>query len=131
MVSVLGAIAPFADLQKLFLSEIMIEEHVYLGHDNTTDLILKADDVAQDLSAVTKITASFDGTLIESEDNESGLIMWNKTGYDTGEIRLNIGDQALTVGSYVVPIVVYDPTNAIGIVWDKILFTVHAEVEAS
>jgi len=109
----------------------MIEEHIYLGHDNTIDLLLKANDVAQDLSAVTKITASFDGTLIESEDNESGYIMWNKTGYDTGEIRLNIGDQDLTVGSYVVPIVVYDPTNDTGIVWDKILFTVHAEVEAS
>ena len=107
------------------------EEHVYLGHDNTIDLTLKADDVAQDLSAVTKITATFDDTLVESTDNESGAITWAVSGYDTGEIRLALGDQTISAGTYSVPIITYDATNDDGIVWDTILITVHAEVEAS
>ena len=108
----------------------ILEEHVYLGHDNTIDLILKADDVAVDLTAVTKITATFDDTLIESEDNENGAITWAVSGYDTGEIRMALGDQALTAGSYFVPIITYDSGNLTGIVWATILIIVHAEVEA-
>lgn len=110
----------------------MATEYIYYGHDNTIDLILKADGTAQDLSSVTKITASFNDTLIESDDNENGVITWDKTGYDTGEIRLALGGSTITAGSYpAVPIIVYDPTNEDGIVWDEIFITVYAEVEAS
>ena len=42
----------------------IVEENVYLGHDNTIDLILNADDVAVYLTGFTKITATFFDTLI-------------------------------------------------------------------
>ena len=106
-------------------------EYIYLGHDNTIDLILKADGTAQDLSGVTKITATFGSTLIESTDKASGLITWDQSGYDTGEIRLDLGQQSLTADTYTVPIVVYDATYTNGVVWEDIRIVVKPEVEAS
>jgi len=109
----------------------MATEIVYLEHDNTIDLLLKADGTAQDLSGVTKITATFGDTLIESTDAANGAITWNQAGYDTGEIRLSLGDQNVSAGGYGVPIIVYDATNTNGIVWDTITIIVKADVEGS
>jgi len=109
----------------------MPNEYAYLGHDNTIDLILKSDGTAQDLSAVTKITATFGSTLVESTDKASGLITWDQSGYDIGEIRLDLGQQSLTADTYTVPIVVYDATYTNGVVWGEIIVVVRSEVEAS
>jgi len=109
----------------------MTTEITWLGHDNTIDLILKANGVAQDLSDVTKITATFDDATIESTDHAGGAILWNNDGYDTGEIRLDLGGQSIDPGGYDVPIVVYDPSNTNGVVWGKVHVAVKAEVEAS
>ena len=108
----------------------MDAEYVWLGHDNTIDLILKTDGTATDLASVTKITATFDDTLISNTSASSGTITWS--GYDTGEIRLALGGATITAGSYKVPIVVYDPANATGVVWgNPIPIVVKAEVEAT
>ena len=110
----------------------MAEEIVYLGHDNTLDLCLKADGAAQDLSAATKITASIDGTLISSTDKAAGVITWDQSGYDTGEIRLDLGEQSLNAGQHRMVIVVYDAGNTNGVVWGKgIDIRVREDVEAS
>jgi len=109
----------------------MTTEIVWLSHDNTIDLLLKADDVVQDLSSVTKITATFRTTTITSIDHAVGAILWNNVGYDTGEIRLDLGGESIAPGGYDVPIVVYDPSNADGIVWGAIHVVVKTEVEAS
>lgn len=106
-------------------------EYVYLGHDNTIDLILKADGEAQDLSSVTKITATFDDLLIESSDSENGPITWAVAGYATGEIRLDLGAESIPAGRYSVVIVVYDPSHSEGIVWGRVIIVVYPEVEAS
>jgi hypothetical protein len=95
----------------------MKTETVFLGRDNSVDLLLKADGVAADLSSVTKITASFKGTLISSENSTAGVIRWGGAGFDTGEIQLHLGGQSIPVGKYSVPIVVYDAANANGIQW--------------
>ena len=109
----------------------MATEIVYLGHDNTIDLLLKADGTAQDLSGVTKITATFGDTLIESTNAANGPITWAQSGYETGEIRLALGDQEISPGGYNVPIVVYDAVNTDGIVWGTVTVIVKAEVEGS
>jgi len=106
-------------------------EIIYLGHDNTINLVLKADGAAQDLSSVTKITASFGDTLVESEDAAAGAITWAQDGYDTGEIRLDLGGQSITAGKYHVPIVIYDAQNTNGVVWGHIYAEVKPEIEAS
>ena len=107
-------------------------EVIYLGHDNSIDLLLKADDAAVDLSSVTKITATFGDLLVESTDKAAGVITWDQSGYDTGEIRLAVGGVAdMPTGKRDVPIVVYDATNTDGIVWGEVNFSVLAEVEGS
>jgi len=109
----------------------MSEEKIYLSHANSVNRELTSNGVAQDLASVTKITATFGDVTIESIDNENGVITWAKTEYDTGEIRLKLGEEAIAAGTYLVYIVIYDTSNPTGIVWDKIKITVLPEVEAS
>lgn len=107
----------------------MRTEIVYLGHDNSIDLILKADDAAVDLASVTDMSLTLGTTLIESDNGDSDPIRWAKVGYDTGEIRLFLGGETITAGNYQAPLVVYDPTNVDGVVWGLIPIVVYAEVE--
>lgn len=109
----------------------MESEVLYLGHDNTIDLLLKADGVAVDLSSVNQITASFNSKLISSTDAAAGLITWAQDGYDTGEIRIAVGGQAIPAGKYNVPIIVYDAANTNGIHWGYVPFEVIADDEAA
>lgn len=102
-----------------------MEEHVYPGRDNTIDLVLKADGEATNLDSVTKITALIGDTLIESEDHEAGPIMWGNAGYETGEIRLDLGDQGIAAGRYAASITVYDVENTNGIFWGYVTIVVH------
>lgn len=95
----------------------MDTEYVYLGRSNSIDLLLKADGVAADLSSVTKITASFNGTLVSSTNSTAGTIRWSGVGFVTGEIRLLLGTESIPTGKYSVPIIVYDPANTTGIQW--------------
>ena len=106
-----------------------MSEIVFLAHDNTIDLLLKADGTAQDLSAVTKITATFGSTTITSTDKAAGAIKWDQSGYDTGEIRLDLGGESITAGSYYTAIVVYDATNTNGVVWGYVTVEVKVDVE--
>ncbi len=110
----------------------MTTEIVYLSHDNINRLILRESGVGQDLSAVTKITATFRDILISSTDKAVGVITWDQVGYVDGEIRLDLGGQAIPSGTYDdVYIVVYDAVNTNGIVWESFPAEVMAEVEAS
>jgi len=92
----------------------MTTEVTYLGHDNTIDLLLKADDIAQDLSSVTRMTLEVDSVTINSAISGSAFD-WN-TGV-TGKLILALGDESLIAGEYRATLTVYDPTNTDGIVW--------------
>jgi hypothetical protein len=114
----------------------MTTEIVWLGHDNTIDLLLKAEDangdqVAQDLSSVNKITASFGSKLISSTEKAAGLITWDQAGYDIGEIRIDVGGETIAAAGYDVPIITYDADNPDGIVWGEVSMLVKDDVEAS
>ena len=92
----------------------MTTENVYNGHDNTIDLLLKADGAAQDLSSVTRMTLEVDSVTIDSAISGSAFD-WD-TG-TTGKIILALGGESLTAGAYRATLTVYDPTNTDGIVW--------------
>jgi hypothetical protein len=109
----------------------MTTEIVWLGHDNTIDLLLKANGIAQDLSAVTKITATFGTVTITSTDKAAGVITWDQAGYDTGEIRMDLGGEAINARGYIIHIVVYDPSNTNGIVWGTVQAVVKVKFDAS
>lgn len=106
-----------------------MSEIVYLTHNNTIDLLLKSDGVAQPLPSVTKITATFGSTTISSTNKITGAIKWDNAEYDTGEIRLALGGQSIAAGDYYVPIVVYDAVNTLGVVWGYISVEVKADVD--
>ena len=98
-------------------------ETVYLGRDNSIDLILQANGAVADLSPVTRIDLKIKTTTISSTDPAAGPVKWCQPGYATGEIRLFLGNVAgLTAAKTSVPcyIVVYDPLNPDGIVWGQI-----------
>lgn len=106
-------------------------ETVYLGHDNSIDVLLKADGVAQDLSGVTKMTLTFGTKKVESTNQTNDPILWNKGGYQTGEVRFFLGGVSITPKTYHAPLIVYDVDNDDGIVWGYFDVVVVAEVEAA
>ncbi len=109
----------------------MKTEIVYLGHDNRIDLILKADGVAVNLGSVTTMTISFGRKLIESINGSTDPILWAKAGYATGEVRLVLGAQEISPGTYYAPLIVYDAGNPNGIVWGIIPISIMTEAEAT
>jgi hypothetical protein len=106
-------------------------EIVYLGHDNTIDFILKASSIAQSLGSVTQMTITIGSTLVANSSAASGAITWSGAGYDTGEIRIKLGDQSVSAGDYNAPLVVYDAANTDGIVWGYIPVVIKADPEAA
>jgi hypothetical protein len=92
----------------------MTTEVVYLGRDNTVDLLLKADGSAQDLSGVTRMVLVVGETEIDS-DLSPDAFDWD-TG-TTGKVVLALGDESLSEGTYTAWLVVYDASNPDGIVW--------------
>ena len=94
-------------------------ERIYLGRDNTINLLLKADGVAQDLTNVTQIDVVIDDKTTSSTNQVTDLIRWVQTGYETGEIRLSFGTVALSASTVQKPayVIVYDISHDDGIVW--------------
>lgn len=109
----------------------MDTEVIYLGHDNRVDLILKASSSAASLAGVTKITMTFDSTLITGSSASSGVITWQGSGYATGEVRAALGAQSIEPSRYDVPVIVYDSVNTTGLVWDIVPIRVRPEVEGT
>lgn len=99
----------------------MVYEIVHLGHDNTIDLKLLADGVAQDITNTTRMTLSFDTTLIDS-DVHSGVFDWTD---GDGKLYLTLGAQTISAGTYESELIVYDAVNTDGIVWD--VFTIRVD----
>ena len=98
------------------------EELIWLGRDNTIDLVLYSNASAVDLSAVTEMRLSLKNTtvIITSTDNVAGIIRWGSTSWGTGEMRIVAGGStSLTPGRYTGTLVVFDPSNSSGVVWDN------------
>lgn len=91
-------------------------ERVYLDRDNTIDLVLMADGVAADLSAVTRMTIAFGDTDVDSATAAS-VFDWSG---GSGLLTLQLGGQEIAVGRYDARLVVYDASHANGLVWGDI-----------
>lgn len=98
----------------------MALEYLYLGRDNSIDLILNlegspvADDV---MDEITRMTLSFNGLVVESTNQPGDPIRWRQVDYDTGEFRLFLQDENIPVGRYKVPVIVYFPDAPDGFTW--------------
>lgn len=118
----------------------METEVVYLGHNNTIDLQLKASSTAVNLASVSKITLTFGDTLVENSSASSGAITWAGASYSTGEVRIKVGSlmssssastYLLSPGHYDATLVVYDASHSSGLIWAKVPIHVKADPEAS
>lgn len=104
-----------------------VTETVYLNRDNTVDLLLKADGVAQDLSSVTRMILKEENGVWSIDSQTYGSAFnWNPgtTGKVILDLAAALADQSVTTGSNVVRLVVYDPSNTDGIVWDTFVLIV-------
>lgn len=105
----------------------MDTEILYLGHDNSIDVILKSDSSAVDTSGFTRMTISIGSVALESTNADDGMIRWNKAGYDVGEVRLYLGNSSrLDKGQEQASLVVYNATATNGIVWGEIPLIIKA-----
>lgn len=93
----------------------MTVEKQYIDRDNVIDLLLKADDVAQDLSSVTKVDLIVGDTTVSDSTAGSFPIKWT-TG-TTGKIQFQLGDESIPAGRYAARLIVYDATYPDGLVW--------------
>lgn len=110
----------------------MTPEIVYLGHDNSNDLILKADGVEVSLSGVTSMTLTIGTKKISSTNQLTDPILWTKSGYSKGEVHLLLGHQSFVPKNYrTCPLVIYDSSYEDGLVWGNIHLDVRAEVEGT
>jgi len=96
------------------------KEIIHIGRDNSIDFVLYADSTTQDLSAVTEMRLRVGNVIVTSTDSAAGDIRWSGAGYGTGEVRIFAGSTALglSTGFFECALVVYDPTNTNGVVWD-------------
>jgi len=100
-------------------------EYIFLGLENENKLILKADGVAADLGTVIKMELQFQGSIKVSSDNlEDDPIKWAQTGYETGEVRMTLGQQSIPEGIIEAFLIIYDPINDNGLYWGTIRFVV-------
>ncbi len=98
----------------------MIVETVYLGRDNTIDLLLKDEKGPVDLADVTKVDLVLSDTVTVSDSVPTDYpIQWSGTGA-TGKIIMQLGGEDIPAGSYRARLIIYDPSNPDGIVWDEL-----------
>jgi len=98
-------------------------EQIWIGRDNTIEIILKANGVAQSLSSVTHMEFVISGTTYSSVT--SGYFDWESrgtgSGTTTGWTSLSFGGApGLTPGTFDAELIVYDPANTSGIVWGEL-----------
>ena len=95
----------------------MDKELIYLGRNNPIELILKANNVAQNLSGVTHMELVISGVTYSSVT--TGYFSWS--GSTIGYVKLTFGNApGLSVGSYNAELIVYDVSHSYGVMWGKV-----------
>lgn len=97
----------------------MATEVFYVGKDNASRLLLKLDDVAQNITSFTKAEIRFNGITYSSTDFADAFD-WATEGAD-GILILQAGLISSIIAAardVATELIVYDPQNTNGIVWD-------------
>lgn len=99
-----------------------IVEIIYLGRDNAIDVQLKTDGVVADLGPITQIDLiEKDGIWLVSSATSSEAFDWT---VGNGTVSMQLGGEALPIGTHKCYLIIYDPTNPNGIVWEDLKVTV-------
>ena len=94
-------------------------EVIWIGKDNTIDLLLKAGGVTQNRTSVTDVKIVFSGMTISS--SVSPLLFSGVTDSSGATLTLKLGKVGgLVAGTFDAKLILYDSTNDSGIVWGEI-----------
>lgn len=91
-----------------------MREIVYLNRDNVVDLQLQADGAAADLTPVSRMTLTLDGSTTIDSSTSPAAFDWSG---GNGQLILSLGGESIAPGRYTAELVVYDAVNTQGIVW--------------
>jgi len=96
----------------------MLNENSYIGRDNSTDLLLEADNVAIDATVLTRAVVNLKsdtGSLDVDSDVEATLFDFTTGG---GVVKIKLGLAiGVAVDEYQAKLTIYDASNTQGIVW--------------
>lgn len=98
----------------------MIQEIVYNGYDNAIWLGLRANKELIDLTYVTRIVITINGTDYDSDilgEGEEAIFDWES---QDNVLILRLGSLGVTKGIYNVPVVVYSEDTPNGVKWDTL-----------
>lgn len=101
----------------------MAEDVVYIGqYNNTLRYRLEGPPgTPLELSNVSRIVANINGVIVNSLNSAGHKILWDKSGYSTGEIRCELGAvPGLREGRASINFVIFDPDNASGLVFSSV-----------
>ena len=115
-------------------------EIVYPPYDNTIERVLWADGAAPSLSTVTLMELDLGGGVTLDSATNPEVFDWSQTvtaaqaalpsaralGVQPGDPKLvlKLGQAGLTAGTYHASLIVYDPGNPHGILWDRMRIVV-------
>ena len=102
---------------------------VYLDRDNVVQLKLMEAGAASATTSITAMKLIVGEVLVSSTNVAADHIRWNQSGYETGEVRLQLGHEELTAGRYHrCFLITYTATNTQGEVWGTLqLFVLNTE----
>ena len=96
-----------------------VREVTFLGKGNSNDLTMKADDAPVKLGSVTRIILRDVGCTWEVDsDTSPGAFDW-LSNPDAGYLDLHLGGEPIPPGAYSCWIILFDPTNVDGVVWEE------------
>ena len=97
-----------------------VSEIVYIARNNKIDLLFLANDVISDFTSITKIDLiAIDDSITISSSSSPTAFDWVSNGKN-GIVTLTLGNENVPEGTYNFEVIVYDPSNINGIVWDSI-----------
>lgn len=91
-------------------------EVVYLGRDNTIDLLFMVDGIVSDISGAERVTIEFGDATIDSDTSPDAFDWSDGEG---GILYLTLGDESIPTGSYDAFVTIYDSENVNGWVWNS------------
>lgn len=107
----------------------MVPQTVYLGHDNSVNVQITVDDEGFALTDVTQIKLVFGSYTFTSANLVTDPIRWLGDGYLAGEVRVFLGAESITPGTYsAATLVIYLAPFTNGIVCESFPLRVVAEI---
>lgn len=103
---------------------------VYIGDDNSFQIVLKEDGVAVALDSITSAKLQVGLVSVASTNLDTDPIRWAKAGYATGEMRFFLGAVANLVARaapYSCRLQTVDPTNPLEVTWGDVKILVRAQ----